>query len=215
MRMTGGTETLIFLVVLFNIPMLLRVLRTFSPLAIDRGASRFTGRYSGWRVSTFTGKVAAANAYTTTTTTTTYQQSAYSHIPDQQVTTRTDVHQSILLVDAAGRQSSFKLVNFGAQIFGGQVVTVCWADRGRKQWTFATLNHSTRRQAIPGSVLNKIAMPRHGLMIFWIFVSCFTIVGIPVAGAFALLNRRQLRRFGQSGVQPLWASTAAVASAIS
>jgi hypothetical protein len=86
--------------------------------------------------------VAATNAYTRTTRTVSYETNSYSDAPTRRETISTDVYQAILLVDAGGRQRSFTLRNFGTQIFGGQVVSVCWAVRGRRAVTFATLNHS-------------------------------------------------------------------------
>jgi hypothetical protein len=49
--MSGGTDAVILLLVLLNIPMFLRVVRVVSPLTIDEKRWRFKGRHSGWRIT--------------------------------------------------------------------------------------------------------------------------------------------------------------------
>lgn len=204
------------LVILLNIPTCIRAISALvNPLAVDPSGTRFAGRYRSWEISTLTGRVAGANTYTTTSTRTTYTDSQYHDGYDKHVSTSTSVHNTLLLVDAAGQQHSVTVTDFGVEVWDGQAATVCWAVKGRKQILFAVLNHSTRRRFIKRwHCIDKVAVPRVGFATFWAIISAVTIIGLIPALAWGVTLRLQLRRFEQEGILPLVNSTGAAAAAL-
>jgi len=207
----------VVLVLLLNIPMSIRAVSALvNPLAVDPSGTRFLGRYARWEIRTFTGRVAGANTYTTTTTRTVYTENQYTATGyDRSVYTSSNVHNSLLLVDATGQQHSFTVTDFGVEAWGDQIVSGCWAVKGKKSILFAVLNHSTRRQFTKRwHCIDKIAVPRIGFATFWAIVSAMTIIGIIPALAWAVTLRMQLRRFINHGINPLWTSTGAAAAAL-
>lgn len=200
------------ILLLVNIPICIRAISALvNPLQVDPSGARFAGRYRRWQVDTLTGRVAGANTYTTTTTRTTYDGDY-----GRRVSTSSNVHNSLLLVDAAGQQHSMTLTNFSVQVWDGQIVTVCRAVKGRKNIVFAVLNHSTHNQfAGPRwGCIDRIAVPRVGLATFWAIVSAITVIGLIPVLAWAVTLRRQMRRFVKTGIKPLWTSTEAVAATL-
>ena len=204
------------LILLLNIPMCIRAISAaVNPLVVDPSGARFAGRYRGWQITTVTGSVAGAKTHTTTTTRVTYGASDNNPDYSRHVSTSTNVHDSLLLVDPAGQQHSLTVSNFGIEVWEGQIVSVCWAVKGRKSIVFAVLNHSTRRQFTKrwGSI-DKIAVPRVGLATFWAIVSAITLIGIIPDLAWAVTLRRQMKGFINAGIMPLWTSTGAVAATL-
>ena len=200
------------ILLLVNIPICIRAISALvNPLQVDPSGARFAGRYRRWQVDTLTGRVAGANTYTTTTTRTTYDGDY-----GRRVSTSSNVHNSLLLVDAAGQQHSMTLTNFSVQVWDGQIVTVCRAVKGRKNIIFAVLNHSTNRQfeGTRWGCIDRIAVPRVGLATFWAIVSAITVIGLIPVLAWAVTLRRQMRRFVKTGIKPLWTSTEAVAATL-
>jgi hypothetical protein len=212
----GPVGGLTALILLLNIPMCIRAISAaVNPLVVDPGGARFSGRYRSWQITTITGRVAGAKTHTTTTTRVTYGASDNNPDYSRHVSTSTNVHDSLLLVDPAGQQHSLTVSNFGIEVWEGQIVSVCWAVKGRKNIIFAVLNHSTRRQFTRrwGSI-DKIAVPRVGLATFWAIVSAITLIGIIPDLAWAVTLRRQMKGFINKGITPLWTSTGAVAAAL-
>ena len=205
--MSGGAETGIFLLTLLNIPMFLRVLRVASPLAIDPKHWRFKGRHRGWNITSVTGKVLASTTVTRTYGGSSVQDSYASGQVGGGGWVATDIYNNFRLRDLNGAQHDVSVRNFSAQVQEEDVVTAGFAAKGRKSFTFAILDYTTNRQFFNDADLNKIASPRHGFMVFWLFVSCLTIVGAPLAFAYAILMRRQPRRFRAKGILPLWEAT--------
>lgn len=209
----GGGRMFGLLVLLLNIPMCIRAISALvNPLQVDPGGARFAGRYRRWQVNTITGRVAGANTYTTTSTRTTYDGDG-----GRRVQVSSNVHNSLLLVDAAGQQHSVTLTNFGVEAWDGQIVTVCSAVRGRKNILFAALNHSTNQQfaGTRWGCIDRIAVPRVGFATFWAIVSAITLIGLIPALVWAVALRRQMRRFIKTGITPLWTSTQAAAATLS
>jgi hypothetical protein len=116
----------------------------------------------------------------------------------------TDIYNNFRIQDLNGAQHDVSVRNFSAQVHEQDIVTAGFAAKGRKSFTFAVLDYTTNSQFFNDGDLNKIASPRHGFMVFWLFVSCLTIVGIPLTFAYAVLMRRQPRQFRRKGVRPLW-----------
>jgi hypothetical protein len=205
----GGLSVLVLLV---NIPVCIRAISALvNPLQVDPSGTRFAGRYRRWQVSTLTGRVVGANTYNTMSAHTTYD--GYG---DRRVNVSTSVHSALLLVDAAGQQHSLTLTNFGAEVWDGQIVTVCWAVRGSKNILFAVLNHSTRRQFLGRrwGCIDRIAVPRVGFATFWAIISAITLIGLIPVMAWAVTLRLQMRRFVNTGITPLWTNTGPVAAAL-
>jgi hypothetical protein len=201
---------------LLNIPISIRAISAVvNPLKVEPGGAQFAGRYRRWQIRTVTGRVAGANTYTTTTTRTTYTESQYHDGWDRHVSVSSSLHNTLLLVDAAGQQHSYTMTDFGVEAWNNQIVSVCWAVKGRKSVLFAVLNHSTRRQFTKRwHCIDRVAIPRTGLATFWAIVSAFTLIGIIPVVAWAVTLRLQLRRFINNGIDPLWASTNADASTV-
>jgi hypothetical protein len=214
----------LFIGFLFSVPIYVRAFTALSPLEVDPGGARFAGRYRRWEVRSLTGRVGGTNTYTTTTTRVTYQASQYHDGYDKHVSASTSVHDTLLLVDAAGQQHSLTLTDFGLEVFDGQIVSVCWGVRGSKQVVVAVLNHSTRRHFTRRANLDKVLIPRVPLFTLWTLAAIiFSVIGSIVLGfvigllpvvIFAATNRRQRRRFVNSGIGGLWTSTAAAAAAL-
>lgn len=204
------------LVLLLNIPLCIRAISALvNPLEVDPSGAQFAGRYRRWQISALTGRVAGANTYTTTSTRTTYTDSQYHDGYDRHVNVSTSVHNKILLVDAAGQQHSLTVTNFGVEVWDGQIVSVCWAVRGRKNILFAVLNHSTHCEFTKRwGCIDRVAIPRVGLATFWGIVSAITVIGIIPIVAWGVTLRLQLRRFVAKGLRPLWTSTGAVAATL-
>ena len=214
-----------FIGFLFSVPIYVRAIVALRPLAVDAGGARFASPYQNWELRTVTGRIAGANIYTTTTTTTTYNPpsstSSYGHYTHRTSTAR---HDTLLLVDGAGQQHSLTLTNFHLEVFNDQIVTVCWAVKGRKQAVAAVLNHSTRLQFTGRTDLDRILVQRRGLFTLWTIGSILLmVIGSIVFGFllallpvlfFAWANRRQRRRFASSGMTQLWASTSGAAAAL-
>jgi hypothetical protein len=197
---------------LVNIPMCIRAISALvNPLQVDPSGARFLGRYRRWQVSMLTGRVAGTNTYNTTSTHTTYDGEG-----GRRVNVYKNVHNALLLVDAAGQQHSLTLTNFGVEVWDGQIVTVCWAVRGKKNILFAVLNHSTRRQFVGSrwGCIDKIAVPRIGFATFWAIISAITLIGLIPVMAWAVTLRLQIRRFVNTGITPLWTSAGAVAATL-
>ena len=205
--MSGGVETGIILLILLNIPMFLRVLRVASPLSIDPKRWRFRGRHSGWTITSITGKVLASSTVPGPMGDRRFRgpmRPGTSGAAGGWLPTSTTTSDFAIL---NGAQHDVSVRNFSARVQEADVVTAGFAAKGRKSFTFAILDYTTNRQFFNDGDLNKIASPRHGFMVFWLFVSCLTIVGIPIAFSYAILMRRQPRRFRAKGVMPLWEAT--------
>jgi hypothetical protein len=209
-------EGFVVLALLLNIPMSIRAISAVvNPLRVAPGGAQFAGRYRRWQIRTLTGRIAGTNTYTTTTTSTTYTESQYHSGWDQHVSVSSSVHNTLLLVDAAGQQHSLTVTDFGVEAWSGQIVSVAWAVRGRKSVLFAVLNHSTRRQFTKRwHCIDRVAVPRIGLATFWAIVSALTVIGIIPVLAWAVTLRLQLSGFVKKGIGPLWTSTGAAAEAL-
>jgi hypothetical protein len=219
---SGGSavEGVLIVGILFSIPIYIRAsIALLRPLAVDPSGTRLAGHYRRWELRSVTGRILDTNAHSTTVVSSNYQASQFN------VSSKSYLHQMLLLEDAAGQQHSFAMTNFYLQVFNGQVVSIGVAIRGKKQFPIAVLNHSTRLQFVAGrSVLDKIVVPRAPLLTLWVIASIiFLVIGNLLIGPviaffslffFALTNRRQRRRFGRSGLGALWTSTAATAAAL-
>jgi hypothetical protein len=185
---------------------------------------KLAGRYRRWQVSSLTGRVAGTNTYATTSTQVTYRTSQYHDGYDKHTRASTSVHNTLLLVDAGGQQHSFILTDFGLEVFNGQVVSICWAVRGRKRTIISVLNHSTRRQFVRRRNLDKVLVPRVPLFTTWLLVSLvFSVIGLIPFGMvvtlfpvciYSAMYRRQGRRFERSGITSLWTNTAMAAAVL-
>jgi hypothetical protein len=204
------------LVLLLNIPLCIRAISALmNPLEVDPSGAQFAGRYRNWQVRTVTGRVAGAKTYTTTSTRTTYTDSQYHDGYDRHVNVSSSVHNTLLLVDAAGQQHSLTVTNFGVEVWDGQIVSVAWAVKGSKNILFAVLNHSTRCEFTKRwGCIDRVAIPRVGLATFWGIVSAITLIGIIPIVAWGVAVRLQLRHFVNKGLRPLWASTGAAAATL-
>jgi hypothetical protein len=222
---------LVFLAIVCCIPLWVRTISSVrNRLAVEVGGATFAGRYRSWQVSALTGQVAGTNTYSTSSTQPTYGTVQTDYGPKSVVTgirTSTSVHTTLLLVDKMGQQHSCTLTNFGLEVFNGQIVSVCSATRGRKGVVFAVLNHSSRRQSTPHRNLHKILYPHGQVLGFWLagwmllaipvslvlsFAGFFVFIAIVLISAFisSRATKRQIKGFENSGIGPLWASTAAV-----
>jgi hypothetical protein len=201
---------------LLNIPICIRlVCALVFRLEVDPSGTRFAGHYRNWEVRTLTGRVVGANAYTTTSTRTTYTESQYHGGYDKRVSVSSSLHNTLLLVDATGQQHSLTVTDFGLEVWADQIVTVCWAVKGRKSILFAVLNHSTRREFTQTwHCIDRVAIPRVWLATTEMIVSVITLIGIIPAFAWAGAVNLQLRHYKKKGTAPLWTSTAPAAAAL-
>jgi hypothetical protein len=218
--------------ILFSIPLYFRIVVALrNPLVVDASGTAFLGRYRHWQVNALTGRVAGTSTHTTTSTQTTYETVHTDYGSKQYVSgvrTSTSVHDTLLLVDPAGRQHSFTLTNFGLEVFNGQVASLCTATRGKKSVVIGVLNHSTRRQFTKNRELWRLVNPHGTLLGCWLVISVllaglvslafdfsasFLFDVILLASVFAMVavTNRQLRRFRGSGMKSLWERTDAVA----
>jgi hypothetical protein len=218
--------------ILFSIPLYYRIIIALrNPLVVDASGTAFVGHYRKWQVNALTGRVAGTSTHTTTSTQTTYETVHTDYGTRQHVSgvhTSTSVHDTLLLVDPAGRQHSFTLTNFGLEVFNGQVASLCTAKRGKKSVNIAVLNHSTRRQFTKNRELWRLVNPHGTLLGCWLVISLllaglvslvyefsgffvFDAILIGSVAASAVVTNRQFRRFRDSGMKALWDRTDAVA----
>ncbi len=188
-------------IVIMDYLMWMRMLRVLRSLSLTPDGTAFTGRCSRWQVQTFTGRVASENRYTSVSSTSGYSSTSGS-------STKTTVHQELMLVDGTGRRHKATLSDMGARIFTGQVVTHCWATSGHERVTFAALNHSTRQQQVSEDGLGRIIWGSDALMLPWAAVSWMSFIGIPQVIVFIIFYYRRISAFKRSGVDALWAATA-------
>lgn len=201
--MSDGFAALILLAIILNIPMCLRALRAMSPLAIDPTVTRFTGRHHGWHVATVTGRVDSSQTRNVTYGSYQLQHLAASDTVIGTTSFHTDSYDQFVLIDGTGRPHPVSALNFYAVVRRGDVVTVAWARRGGKNILFTVLNHTTNTAHYNDVWLNTIGSPRHVLLVFWIFVSVFTVIGVIPTVTYVVAMKGQLRRFKSSGVRPL------------
>jgi hypothetical protein len=218
--------------ILFSIPLYYRIIIALrNPLVVDASGTAFVGHYRKWQVNALTGQVAGTSTHTTTSTQTTYETVHTDYGTRQHVSgvhTSTSVHDTLLLVDPAGRQHSFTLTNFGLEVFNGQVASLCTAKRGKKSVNIAVLNHSTRRQFTKNRELWRLVNPHGTLLGCWLVISLllaglvslvyefsgffvFDAILIGSVAASAVVTNRQFRRFRDSGMKALWDRTDAAA----
>jgi hypothetical protein len=76
------------------------------------------------------------------------------------------------------------------------------------------LDHTTNQSYFNDVDLLKISSPRRGFLAFWMIVSCFTIVGIPLVFIYVIVQKTQHKRFTGRGMAPLWKSAGVQAAAI-
>jgi hypothetical protein len=188
---------IILAIVIADCLMWIRALRAVRSLSLNPDGTAFTGRGRRWQVQTFTGRVASANSYTT--------------VSGSSDNVSSTVHQTLLLVSGTGEQHNATLSGMGG-IFAGQVVTHCWAASGRKQVTFAALNHTTRQQYVSREGLVSIARGSDVLLLVWVAVSWVSMAGIPQFIVFAAICYRRIWAFERSGTDALWAATAPIAA---
>jgi len=201
----------LLLVLLVNVPLMVKVFGFYArPLMVNADATALAGKYSGWKLSTVTGRVVAASA--TTRVSGGYYFDANSGTAQGRV--RTDVTDSIRLQFANGQQDDVRLINFNVSPQAGDVVTVCHANKGNKWVTVAVLNHTINRQFVNDENLFKLLEP-HGVL--WLFLSIiftsfaivfgafiFVVLWIPLIVFYIRGQKHARQKFANSGIAPLW-----------
>ncbi|MGA7206946.1 MAG: hypothetical protein WBX27_20225 [Specibacter sp.] len=216
----GVLESLLTLYILCLLPLVLRVVASYRPLAVSDDTSHLKGRYRRWSVSRATGRVLASSSQANT-----YGQGNISGSVYQgtgTVTgssyTRTDFRETMRLRLSDGRQIDAGVVNYGVAAQPGDVLSVWYAARGHHATPFAVLNHTTNQSATNDKDLHRIQDPHQKIFALYhvaflgfisIFLSILTF-GIPVIlwGLLLILyflGQRMVRnRFRKSGMGPLW-----------
>lgn len=208
----------LLLFLLVNFPMALLAYRSLSPLAVSGDGTSFSGRYSGLKVTTITGRVLATNRTTTVSGGGSVSGNTYSNVVIGSSHVTTTVHDNLRLKDANGRQHDIELVSFGGKVVEDDVVTVGYVSKRGKSWPFVLLNHTSGTTNFGYGALFHITWPGPGFslrLLIGSFLSAAAILsftGIPLAIALYMLDRRQRTRFMSTGVEPLWAVTTPVAA---
>jgi hypothetical protein len=173
------------------------------PIRVSADGTRLVGR-RGWRVHTITGRIASIRTRTERNTTSTWDSVNQMWFRN----TVTETFHDVLVHDASGTQRSFT-VNGDVRIFHGQVVSYCWARRGRRSAYLGLLNHSAN-QTWPAPEKDALGLvQRTGcLFVCWVFLLGITLVGLIVPFTFIIVWRIQYRRFRNKGIRSLWPVTA-------
>lgn len=205
--MCGGT--LLVVGIVMALPMILRLERVAHRFAIKSDATRFVGRYRRWGVITLTGRVVASKTTTTVQSTGPTYQTVYANgerVGDVRTGgyVSSTVHDTFRIADAYGQQHSVSVANFYADVNPGDVVTVAYATKGRTSRVLVVVNHTTRRQYANDVTIHEITSPHHVRLVGAIILAGFSVVGIPVMFAYALVERHQRQTFYKRGVQPVW-----------
>jgi hypothetical protein len=154
----------------------------------------------GYPIQTFTGVVNGARSTQTTTVTdtATYLSASDAVIVNRGThVTRTD---SFRLVGQQGERS-FSLTGFNVDLWSGQVVTMCHAQRHGKWIPLVLFNHTEQQRYFNDQELFRLASGGSiGFVLYVIFTCLCTLLA---TGYFALAINRQLKGFRKTGVQPL------------
>lgn len=190
--------------VLITVPMILRLIGLLQGLQVSEDGTHFRGRYRRWKLSSVTGRVLGANTVTSVyrgirTDPSTGQSSYYGS---------TNVQDTIRLQTADGNQRDLHLLNYAVSVQSGDVISIWYANRGRKGVTSAVLNHTTRQQNINSADLFRILDPRaSGYLAFYGFASVFLgpfIVWVPLLVLYFLCQKRARSKFANSNIASLW-----------
>lgn len=103
------------------------------------------------------------------------------------ISSTTTVHDDIFIVDSAGKEHSFQLVDFDVAVRNGNRITITHAIREGKDSGpyFLVQNHSTSQQFFSDSALKKVVRPPvwltlliaiGGTAVLLPFLSCFAVV---------------------------------------
>lgn len=208
----GGV--LVFIIIC-NIPILLRLRGVMGRLAFNDDASALVGRFGRYPSERITGVVQfAQQQYTTTTVRETahHADGTYAGTSTYSVTNK---YNSFRLRDSAGRLHDINLVNFGIYANDGDLVTVARVTKRGRLVYLVAINHTVDGQPayINDHELFRIQGPRQGLLVCWIILSCFSVLGVvisPIAllgpapsGAYVYYQRRQRQQFIRNGIDPL------------
>jgi len=204
-----------FFALLLCLPLIWYVIWIWRPLRVNSSA---TGLRRGWRLTHVTGAVLASQRHSQTTITTHYGGGPGN--PYQGTSVLTDVFDTLNLELADGRNTTVQVVNFNVSAFPRQVVSFWTAHKGRRAFTFAVLNHTTRQQNVNDQQVFKIMLSPVLQIVFVIYLiglvlpisllSVFGGRGIPLLLWFVLLilfvigQRRVRRKFGEKGMATIW-----------
>jgi len=208
--MSGGTSALLFVAVLMCVPMILRLLRVAHPFAINADATRFTGRYARWQVTTITGTVLASKTTTSVqgtapTYTPVYLDGSYVGQASSGGYVTTTRYDTFRLLDAVGQQHSVSVKNFHTDVNPGDVVTAAWASKGRRKRELVVANHTTRKLYANDVTIHEMTSPHHLRLIGSAALAICSLIGFPLAMAYIFVERHQRKTFYRKGVQPVWA----------
>src|SRR6266536_1150210 len=93
-----------FFAVVICLPWIGFVVLVWMPLKVNATATKFTGKYWGWRLVHVTGRVLASQRHTQTTVTTEYETMPGNYSPTARTWTKTDVYDRLSLQLADNRQ---------------------------------------------------------------------------------------------------------------
>jgi hypothetical protein len=218
---------LTFFAVVLCLPLIGFVFLVWIPLKVNATATKFTGRYWGWRLVHVTGRVLASQRHTQTTVTTDYRTFSGNSAPTAFTSTRTDVYDSLALQLADNRQTNVEVVNFNVSAFPGQVASFWTAVKGRRAFTFAVLNHTTNQENVNDQQVFKIMLspPLQIVFVLYVIGLIFPIVLLSVFGGkgmplllwfvllilFAIGQKRVRGKFGRKGMSTIWQQSRAEA----
>ncbi len=204
----------------FLIPMLVWAVSTFMPITTNAELTRFTGKYSRWKIEHYTGAVLASDSVSHT-----YGNVTYGDGGGPRYNISSSLHNNIRLRLANGMQQEIHLVDFGHTCRPGDIVTVWYARRGKKSTPFAALNLTTNQQYKPprGGGIGVIIITHTLLFPLLLVVTAFAsfLAGgggvllffliIALTGAGWNITRR---RFLKTGMRPLWQRSSEEARAL-
>lgn len=226
---TGSTAAVAMTVfaLLLCLPLVWYVLQSWRPLRVDDSATTI-GR--GWRLTHVTGEVLAIERYTGIAMDGCFGSAGSGLVIHGPVTSGPDVHNTLNLRLADGRNIGVRAVNFDVLAVPGQIVSFWTAHKGGSAVTLGVLNHTTGRQNVNHQqVFGVILSPA-----FQVIFLCYLLAsGITVAilsllarncvppVAFFLLSamfvigwKKALRQFGEKGMAVIWQANRAEAQAL-
>jgi hypothetical protein len=214
---TATAIALTFFAVILYLPLIWYCIQIRRPLRVNSAATRFVGKYRGWRLTHVTGFVLASDRYTRTTKTTTYGNSPSGLVMGS---TRTiiDVYDTLTLRLADGRDTQVQVLNFNVTAIPGQVVSFWTARKHSRVFTFALLNHTVNQQNVNDQQVFNIMQPRQILFVLYLFALVLPVTFLSVFGGdgipfvlwlillvfYALSQKRVRRQFGKQGMTKIW-----------
>lgn len=214
---------LVFILILFSIPVLWQIPRTFWPVRLNRAGSAFTGLYRRYSIATVTGYASGISTSKTTQTVGNVTGYTSGYASDSYVSATTTFRDNrrtfdtnfvhFFLTDPDGATHTVDSANTHPSIGEGHLVSAAFLVHNGKQGNaFLIYDHSTDLVYVEDSrrglktAKNGIVKMVMKLPLAWIVILCLGIVTIPLVAILGLGAHWQVKMFRRLGTKRLVAS---------